>query len=168
MTGVEEEKMSGEIDVFSYLAMLEIFPQPLALPADAAVGTVIDALRAIIVPQLADVAIIPRRKLATISTLACRGLGRLTEHAKHVARFWSIQRMIFNSIMAKATGIPAATVMTLHFDVALVVLAPKNGPLIVFLVVFILCPLRAGIIRGICIFRAQIVVLIGVGGRADR
>ena len=62
----------------TYLAVLVIFPQSLTLPTNAAVRTVIDALRGIVVPQLADVTVIPCRKLAAVSTLAGSGLRRLT------------------------------------------------------------------------------------------
>ena len=144
----------------TYLAVLKILSQPLAFPTDSAVWTVIDTLRTIVVPELAYIAIVPRRELATVSALARSRLRRSTQHAEHVARFRTIQRVVFDRVVTEATCIPAATGGALDLDIPLVVLATKEGLFIQDLVFLKFYALRRRAVGGNGVFGTEVVVLV--------
>jgi len=67
------------------------------------------------------------------------GLRRATQHAEHVLSGLSVERVIFNLIVAMTTRMPSSTVKALYFHVPHVMFATKYGLVFsgVFYVLFI-------------------------------
>jgi hypothetical protein len=107
--------------------MHEILPQTFASSADSAVRTVVNWLCAVVVPQLANVAVIATALCQAIAAALCRLLWRPTHHTKHVLCAPPVQLMVLSSVVAMSASVPTAAVIALHLDVALVMLAPELG-----------------------------------------
>jgi len=68
------------------LAVIKVLAQALSPSTYAAVWAVVDLLFTVVVPQLADVAIVARSfRLAVVANIRC-SLRRATDHAQHVLR----------------------------------------------------------------------------------
>lgn len=109
------------------LAVEEIVPEAPALPADATVVAVVDALLWIIVPQLTLIAVIPSSDRAALATGLCRRLQGHTLHAQHIFGILTYNGMIARVIVAKAAWKDLLTAVRLQFDIALIMLAPKDS-----------------------------------------
>jgi len=105
-----------------YLAMHVVLAQSRTSSANTAVYAVVDLFVAVVVPQLADFAIIACRLHPALHTVLARLLGRATAHTEHVLRLHTIQVMVFHGIVTVSTRVPPPTLVALHLDVALVVL----------------------------------------------
>lgn len=104
--------------------MNKILPQTFSTPADTAVGTMIYAPCAIIVPKLANVAVMPCRSDLAMSAKFRRGLRRRAEHAQHSPRLSAVQVVIFSLVMAMTARVPPVAIKALDLHVSLVMLAP--------------------------------------------
>jgi hypothetical protein len=110
----------------TYLAVEKILAQPLANPAQSAVGAVVDGLVGVVVPELADAAVVVGRRLAALGA-RIRGLLRTSaEHAEHVLGLAAGKDMVFNAVVAVAARVPPLARGALQLDVAAVVLAPET------------------------------------------
>lgn len=138
----------GDADI-APSTMHEILTQTLSQPAKATVIAVVNAFVAVIVPQLALVAVIPSRVLAAIHARLAGGLGSLTQHAEHILRLLAIEVMsegqVVRRVVAVSAGIPLSAVEALHFDVSLVMHASQIG-------------------QGVLLFYVWIDVVVGVCG----
>lgn len=106
--------------------MYIISTQACASPAYAAINAMVYFLVAVVIPQLADLAVVARSLHPTMYTILASLLRGSTAHAKHILRLRSIQIMVLDSVVTVATGVPPATGEALHLDIALVVLASKR------------------------------------------
>lgn len=151
--------------------MRVVFPKTLTPPADTAVRTVVDLLPAVVVPQLADVAVVARRLCATLVAGFCCLLRRPTDHAKHVLCPLPVQCMVFHFVVTVTAGVPVPTLVALDFDIALVVLTAQHGLLVcmVLLLVFVVVVLGSPI-RWARVAWPQLVGVLGVdvGGSRKR
>lgn len=107
--------------VSKYLAMVKVFPKALTDPTDSAIITVIDAFLAVIVPELADSAVVPCSTLTTLYTMFRGGLGGAAEHTKHILRFFSIKGVVLHFIMAKSASVPPFAGRTLQLYISFIV-----------------------------------------------
>ena len=107
--------------------MDEVFPQAFPHPADPAVVTVVYALVGVVVPELADVAVVTGGRFAALDAHFSRPLRIAAEHAEHVLRLSPRQDVVLGVVVAQAAGIPALAGEALQLDVAPVVLAPENA-----------------------------------------
>lgn len=79
--------------------MEEIFAQTSTFPADATIIAVIYALIGIIVPKLADIAIVPGCSFPTTNAELTGPLCTSTDHAEHIFGCFAIQNVVFDLIM---------------------------------------------------------------------
>lgn len=79
----------------------------------------------VIVPELADTAVVLCCRATATDARVRDLLGTATEHTKHVLRLVARKDVIFGFVMAEATGVPALAGSTLHLDIAAVVFAAK-------------------------------------------
>ena len=98
---------------YAFLAVEEILAETLAQSADTAVVAMIDALVRVIVPELADGAVVECCVLAAHSAGLRDGLGGAAEHAKHVSGFSSGEDVVFCFVVADSAGVPAFAVAAL-------------------------------------------------------
>jgi hypothetical protein len=112
----------------AYLAVYKILPDALASSAYPTVLTMIDTLRAIVIPQLADVAIVPCPTLPTPLAPLTGGLRSVAKHTQHVLCGAAIEmvRVLFG-IVAVPARVPLLAVEALDLDVAFVVFAAQGG-----------------------------------------
>lgn len=107
----------------TYLAVEKVLAQTLADAADAAIVAMINILLAIIVPELADTAVV-LRGLFTTRFAPLRGrLSMPAQHAEHVLRFLPNKMMILDFIVAEPAGVPFLASITLQLHISLVVFA---------------------------------------------
>jgi hypothetical protein len=64
--------------------MIEVFAQTFASSADTAVWAMVDLLFAVVVPQLADIAIVACSLQLAVLAVFCRFLRCSARHAQHV------------------------------------------------------------------------------------
>ena len=102
-----------------------VFTEAFAFSTYTTSIAMVDLLAAIVIPKLADIAVIPCRMLTAIDAVFRSSLGCSTRHAKHVLCHPPIEIVVLNSIVTMPAGVPVPTLETLYFDVALVVLASK-------------------------------------------
>lgn len=154
-----------------------VLAQPRTSPADTAVYAVVYLLVTVVVPQFTDLAVVACRLHPTLHAVLGSLLRRSAAHTEHILRLHAVQIVVFDGIMTVPTGVPPATLVALHLDIALVVLAPERG---ILLEVFVVLLFDGGIcvwgmvrgpgpIRGLCIAGAQVVGVFGVdfGGSGD-
>jgi hypothetical protein len=138
--------------------VVKILSEAFTSPADAAVGAVVDLLGAVIVPQLADVAVVASSFCLAVAAVTSRLLWSLAHHAEHVLRTPPIQLMILNGIVTVPASVPSTAFKTLHLHIPLVMLAAENGlPICSLLVLFLLRSVRGSGVSG-----PQIVWVLGV------
>lgn len=114
------------LQTWAYLAVIEVLAQTFPSSTNATVWAMVDFLFTVVVPQLANVAIVAcSLRLAVFAGIA-RLLGRATRHAQHVLCHLSVQIVVLDGIVAMSTRVPTATLEALHLDIALVVLAAKD------------------------------------------
>jgi hypothetical protein len=118
--------------------VIKVLAQTFASAADTAVRTMVNLLFAVVVPQFANVTIIARSLCVTIGADITRFLGRAAKHAQHVLRHLSVQVMVLGCIVTVPASIPAATLKTLHLDIALVMLAAEDKLAVNDIVLFFL------------------------------
>lgn len=153
-----------------------VFPEPFAPPADAAVVTVVDLLTAVVVPQLADVAVVACSLGAALHAVLGSLLRGAACHAKHVLRLLALQIVVLDGIVTVAAGIPSPTVIALHLHVPFIVLAAQRRLVVehVAIVLFDDCVrVESGRARAVCrrgVAGPQVkgVLWIWVGGGRDR
>ena len=151
----------------SYLAMVEVFAQTRASPADAAIWAVVDALLAVVIPKLANIAVVTCGWGLAIDAVVSRLLRRSASHAEHVLGQLPVQIVVFYCIMTVSASVPVQAVETLHLYIPLVVLAPKRGRISRSIVLFLLailsyCVLPRWAICRIGVARSQTVRVFGV------
>ena len=105
--------------------MEKVFAQTFTNTANAAVVTVIDALVRVVVPQLADVAIVAGSRLAALGAYIAGTLRMTAEHAQHVLGIAARQRVLFRIVVAQPAGIPALACEALQLHVPAVVLTAQ-------------------------------------------
>jgi hypothetical protein len=105
--------------------MEEILAKPAAYSANAAVVAMINALITVVVPQLANATVIPRRALSAVGTNISGRLGAAAKHAEHMLRLPADKPMVLSLIMAEAARVPPVACRTLQLYIALVVLAAQ-------------------------------------------
>jgi hypothetical protein len=117
-----------EIEHVVYLAMHEVLPNALPASANSTVRAMVDALTPIIIPKLANIAIIPCAPFtALFAPLSC-SLRRKAQHTKHIFCSSSVQVMIgLISIVTMPARIPFFAIITLDLDIPFIMLAPKFG-----------------------------------------
>ena len=103
--------------------MVEVFAKTFSFPADTTVRAMVDFLFAIVVPQLAYIAVIAGSLCLTIAAMVGCLLGSSACHAEHVLGSPSVQMVIFYGIVTMSTGIPMPALKALYLDIALVMLA---------------------------------------------
>lgn len=111
--------------------MYVILPEALTPPANAAVGAVIDLLIAVVVPKLAQFAVVTRRLGPALRAVFSSLLRRPTHHAKHVLRLDPVQIVVFDRIMTVPASVPPPTLEALHLDIALVVLTSERNIIVI-------------------------------------
>jgi hypothetical protein len=116
---------NGNADI-ALLAVDIVFAETFALSANATIDTMIDLLAAVVVPELAYIAVVPRRVLSTVDAILSGCLRGPTSHAEHVLCHPPVQVVVLNSIVTMPTGVPVTALMALDLHVALVVLAAKR------------------------------------------
>ena len=52
----------------AYLAMEKVFSKPYTTPADATVMTMVDVLQWVVIPELANIAVVTRCRYSTVDT----------------------------------------------------------------------------------------------------
>jgi hypothetical protein len=143
------------------LAMNVVLAQADSAPADSAVHAMIDFLAAVVIPQLADIAVIPRGLCPAVGArVPCR-LGSPACHAHHVLGLFAIQVMRLYGIVAVPTCVPSPALEALHLDIPLVMLASKSEGLLVVVSVLSLAIVCFGVLGGYplrrgCVSRTQI------------
>jgi hypothetical protein len=153
--------------------MIKVFTKTFASPAYSTIRTMVDFLFTVVVPQLAYVAIVARSFCLAIAAIISCLLRCSTYHTKHVLGTLPIQVVVFRCVMAVPTGIPMLALKTLHFDIALVVLAAESKPRFRRFVLFILtmiCAAMLGLwpIRGVRVTRSQTIWVLGINVRCGR
>ena|SRR5690242_1773726 len=133
--------------------MRVVFTEAYAASANTTIRAVVDLLSRVVVPELADVAIIACRLYTTLNA-GIRGLlWSATGHTEHVLRGLAVQRVVFDFVVAVSARVPVPAIIALDLDIALVVLTPQNKLLfdlilLIFVVVVFDCPIcRAGVSR---------------------
>jgi hypothetical protein len=102
--------------------MEKIFPKSLANSANPTIVAMINTFLAVVVPQLADIAIVVSCIFpALMATLGCR-LGISTEHAEHVLRISANQRMLLDFVVAEPARVPFLASEALKLDVSFIML----------------------------------------------
>ncbi len=89
-----------------YLAVYEVFPEALADPTDATVIAMVYALVGIVIPQLADAAVVASGRLSTLDAYVSSSLGVAANHAQHISGFPPGEHMVLRLIVAKPAGVP--------------------------------------------------------------
>ena len=103
--------------------MEEILAEPLADSANSTIITVVYAFLAVIIPKLADIAVVLGSLLVTMSAIPCRRLSMSAKHAKHILSVSTNERMIFNGVMAEPASIPFLASVALQLDISMIMLA---------------------------------------------
>ena len=111
------------IKVGKYLAVEEVLAKSLANSTNSTIVTVIYALFTVIVPKLANIAVVLSSLLIALSAILCRRLSMAAQHTQHVLRVPANESMVLDCIMAKPTCVPFFTSTTLQLDIPVVVLA---------------------------------------------
>src|SRR2546421_10250740 len=105
--------------------MEKVFPQTLSESADATIIAVVNRLLWIIIPKLANGAVVASSLIsARVASLRC-SLRSVAQHAQHVFGLCSWKWMVFHVIVTKSASIPTPARAALHFDVAFVVFTAK-------------------------------------------
>jgi hypothetical protein len=89
--------------------VVEVLPNATTNPAYAAVIAMITRLVRIIIPEFADVAVIPRRRCFTGHARLASLLSGSAEHAQHILRLFPNKIVILNLVVAKSASIPPVT-----------------------------------------------------------
>lgn len=113
--------------VGTYLAVEEVLAKSLANSTNSTVVTVIYALLTVIVPKLANIAVVLSSLLVAVSAILCCRLSMAAQHTQHVLRIPANERMVLDCIMAKPTRVPFFTSIALQLDIPLIVLAAQDG-----------------------------------------
>jgi hypothetical protein len=87
--------------------MEEILAKTPAFPAYTTIMAMINVLSGIVVPEFANVTIIPGCSFATTYAELTGSLCTSTNHTEHIFGSLSIQNMVFCLIMAQSTRIPS-------------------------------------------------------------
>jgi hypothetical protein len=111
----------------------KVLAQPLSHPAQAAVGTVVDGLVRIVVPELADPAVVVGRRLRALGAGIRRLLRTPAEHTEHVLGLLARQDMVLDCVVAVPARVPPLARGALQLDVSAVVLAAEVSFLFFFL-----------------------------------
>jgi hypothetical protein len=112
--------------------MEEVLTKPLANPAQSAVGAVIYGLVRIIVPELANAAVVVGGRLSALDACIRRPLSTTAQHAQHVLGLLAREDMVLHGIVAKPACVPPFAGGALQLNIAAVVLA-SEAPHPVFL-----------------------------------
>ena len=72
------------------LAVKEVLSKTTALPTDTTIHTMINIVARIVVPQFADITVIPGGPLITTDTELARFLRTTADHTKHIFRLFAI------------------------------------------------------------------------------
>lgn len=115
----------------THLAVEEILAQALTDSAQAALGAVVDGLVRVVVPELADVAVVVGGRTAAPDARVRGALGAAAEHAEHVLRLLPRQDVVLDGVVAETARVPPLAAGALQLDVAPVVLA-SEGPFVGF------------------------------------
>ncbi len=107
------------------LAVEEILAKPAAYSANAAVIAMVNALIVVVVPQLANATVIPRRALSAVGTDIPSRLGAAAKHAEHMLRLPADETMVLSLVMTEPARVPSVARRTLQLHIALVVLAAQ-------------------------------------------
>lgn len=126
----QETCQSTSLEV-NYLAVDEILSESLPDATYAAVVAMINALRAVVVPQLAYAAVIRCGACPTFFAPLCRGLRETADHTEHIFGLSSLQCVIFRLVMAEAARVPLLTCVALEFDISPIVLTAQYAFLLV-------------------------------------
>lgn len=143
-----------------------VFPETCTTSADTAIWTVVDLFPCIVVPELADVAVVARRLHATFLTRVSCLLRCSARHAKHVLCCFPVQCMVLNFIMAVPARVPVSTLVALDLDIALVVLAAQDE--LLFWVILLIILFIVVLDRSICwtgVARAKLIRVLGIDVR---
>lgn len=142
--------------------MRVVFTKTCTTSTDAAVWTVVDLFPCIVVPKLADIAIIACRLNATLLA-GIRCLLRCSaRHAKHILCRLPVQLVIFHLIVAMAAGVPMSTIIALDLHIALVMPTAQNELLFMVLFLILLILVFDCAVRWAGITWPQLVWLLGV------
>ena len=106
--------------------MEEVLSKTSAFPTDATIIAMIDALIRVVIPQLANVAVIPSGSFTTPYTEFSSSLSTTTNHAEHILGVLTNKNMIFCFIMAQPTSIPSVAGGTLKFDISFIVFTAQR------------------------------------------
>jgi len=108
----------------------KVLPQAFAKTTDPTVIAVIDTLVAVVIPELADRAVVICCPFQTVRANFCSGLWRSTELAEHVPCHLAAKGMwegkIAGLIVTVSAGEPVVAVETLYLDVSKVVHAAQS------------------------------------------
>lgn len=136
--------------------------------ANAAVWAMVDLLPRVIVPELADAAVVARRLYAALGArVGCRLRGA-TGHAQHVLRRLAVQGVVLDVIVAVSTRVPTATVVALHLDIAPVVLTAQHELIAMLVLVVLVVCMVEGAVGWACVGWAQLVRIARVDVRGRR
>lgn len=148
--------------------MRVVFTKTRTASANTTIWAMIDLLSRIVVPKLADVAIIASRLNTTHPAGVRRLLRGATSHAEHILCGLAVQRVILDCVVAVSTSVPVPAIVALDFHVALVVLTAQdkllfNLILLVLIVVVFYCPISWARVT-----RPQFVGILDVDFRSSR
>ena len=87
--------------------MEEILPKTSAFPTYTTIMAVIDILGRIVVPEFANVTVIPSRSFATANAELAGSLCTSADHTEHIFGRLSIQYMVFCFVVAQSTSKPS-------------------------------------------------------------
>ena len=119
------------------LAVDIVLAEALSPPAYTTIITMVDPLTAVIIPELAYIAVIPCRLLTTVLAMFASRLWGAANHTEHVLSFSTVQVVRFYFVMAVTTSVPPTALKALDFNIALVVLATKRRPVLFCIEVFV-------------------------------
>jgi len=100
--------------------------ESLADPANLAVTAVIDGSVRLVLPDVADAAIVPRHLDAAVVALWARGLNGLAHHADHSLDRVPVDLVVVDGVVAETAGEPLAAARRKDLAHLLVVLAASE------------------------------------------
>jgi hypothetical protein len=86
--------------------MEKVATQTLADATQPAVGTVVDGLVGVVVPQLANAAVVVGRRLPALGARVRRLLRAPAQHAKHVLSLLPREGVVLDGVVAVAARVP--------------------------------------------------------------
>lgn len=111
----------------TYLAVEEILAKTYTSSADTAVIAVVNILERVIIPELANVAVIARRRHSAVDADVRCALGAGAQHAQHVLGGLPDEGVVLGRIVTEPARVPFVAGRALRLHVSPVVLAAQDS-----------------------------------------